>query len=118
MHPLRKKVSVWLGIVALTITLGSRAHAAIYECAFALDRDTISKLSDKHVIKVKDAVYHKTFTLDLGSATLTTLRPGDVVMAHGEAHIVLEINQRTQWVQFILVDREDIDRFTDLLPSQ
>ena len=115
MHHLKKKFTIWAGILALTLALGGRALAAFGECAFALDTATLSNLSDKHVIKVKDSVFHKSVTIDLGDATLATLRPGDLVTAHGEAHIVLEINQRTLWKQFILINQDDISRFTDLL---
>lgn len=115
MHPLKKKFTIWTGILALTLTLGGRAQAFMGECSVALDAETISKLSDKHVIKVKDAVFHKPFTVDLGDATLATLRPGDLVMVHEEAHLVLEINQRALWTQFIFINRDDINHFTDRL---
>src|SRR5262245_28710203 len=115
MNPLKKQFLFWIGVLVFTFTLGDRAQAFMGECYFALDADTLSKLSTKHVIKVKDGVFHQSFTVDLGNATLATLRPGDKVTVHGETHFVLEINKRTLWTQFIFINQEDIGRFTDYL---
>jgi hypothetical protein len=116
MNPLKKKFAVWIGILALAVTLGGKAYAFMgAECFYALDNDTISKFSAKHIIRVKDGVFHRPATIDFGDGTLGTVRPGDIVMAHGEEHIVLEINKRTGWTQYVFIGRSDLGHFTDLL---
>ncbi|MBI3799188.1 MAG: hypothetical protein HY268_19775 [Deltaproteobacteria bacterium] len=116
MNPLKKKFAIRIGILALTVTLGGNAHALMgFECFFALDTETIGKLSTKHVIRVKDGVFHRSATIDFGDGTLGTERPGDIVMAHGEEHIVLEINKQPGWTQYVFIGRSDLSHFNDLL---
>jgi len=116
MNPVKKKFSIWIGILALTLTLGGRAHAFMGgECFYALDNETISKLGNQHSIKVKDGVYHKSAIIDFGDATLATVQLGDKVIAHGVEHILVEVNRRTGWTQFVFIGRDDINHFTDLL---
>jgi hypothetical protein len=116
MNRVKKKFSIWIAILALTLTLGGRAYAFMGgECFYALDNETISKLGNSHSIKVKDGVYHKSATIDFGDATLATVQPGAKVMAHGEEHILLEINKRTGWTQFVFINQNDINRFVEFL---
>jgi len=115
MNPLKKQGLFWLGVLVLALTLVARAHAGLDWCSYALDNATIGKLSNQHVVKIKDSVFHKNTIIELGNATLATLQTGDRVIAHGDPHFVLQISKWPNWTQFILVNQQDIDRSMEYL---
>lgn len=86
------RLSAMICTVALCLSLGlTNAYAFVNMCTFALPNDRVAELADEQIFEVQDGVFHKPARVNLLNKTLSTLRPGDVVLSGGEVHVVLEI---------------------------
>jgi hypothetical protein len=111
MIPMRSILCPAAGFLMIALLAATPARAFIGECNVAMDNKTFEDNADKHEVTLRDTVQHQPITFDMGDKTLRELKPGDVVQAHGEPHVLMEITQRANWSRYSFASQSDVDRY-------
>jgi hypothetical protein len=113
-----KAVPFGISVALVSVLIASPSQAFMGECYIALDTKSFEDQADKPKITVQDGVYHQPMTIDFQGKTLRTIRPGDTVEAHGEQHVLMEVEQRANYSRYTFASEDDVARYHAALSGE
>ena len=105
MKNLYKQLMTSLAVVMFFGLTAGNAYAVLGgECMFTFSTEKQNELADQHQVTAQDTVHGETRTLDFQNKTLSTVKPGDIVMAHGEPHVLTQKTQRMDSTHYVFTN--------------